>query len=69
MVIHAVVDRLEVVEVEHHEGEAPPLAEAGQTATEQPAVGQAGEVVVVGLGGDLLLRQLGLERSLKMAMY
>lgn len=61
MVIHAVVDRLEVVEIQHHEREAlPPLAEAGEAATEQPAVRQSGEVVVVGLGGDLLLRQLGL---------
>ncbi len=61
MVIHAVIDRLEVVEVEYHQREAlAPLAEAAEAAAEQPAVGQPGEIVVVGLGGDLLLRQLGL---------
>lgn len=61
MVVHAVVDRLEVVEVEHHEREAlAPLAEAGEAAAKQPAVGQAGKVVVVGLGRDLLLGHLGL---------
>ncbi|MNG98728.1 hypothetical protein D3C79_578780 [compost metagenome] len=61
VVIHAVVDRLEVVEIQHHEREAlAPLAEATEAAAKQPAVRQAGEVVVVRLGRDLLLRQLGL---------
>src|SRR5690606_27407608 len=61
VVILTVVERLEVVVFQYHEREAlAPLAETGEAATKQPAFGQASEVVVVGLGGNLLFRQLGL---------
>jgi hypothetical protein len=56
-VAERVVDDLEVVEVDEEHGDAPgaPAEIAGQALEEQLAVGQAGERVVVGLPGELLL--------------
>src|SRR5437899_2269019 len=63
MVAVGVVDLLEAVEVEHEEGERGVLAAAafergGESVFKGSAVGQAGELVVVGepaVAGDLLL--------------
>ena len=64
-VAEAVVDGLEVVEVEEHDGEAAALApRAGRgvadALAEQRAVGQAGDGIVEGLVRELLLERLAL---------
>ena len=64
-VAEAVVDRLEVVEVdEHHADRCPLAAGAGQRVLdavgEQRAVGEAGERVVERLVGELVLERLAL---------
>ena len=55
-VAERVVDDLEVVEVDEQHGDAPAGAQrAAEALHEQLAIGQAGERVVVGLPGELLL--------------
>ena len=59
LVAEGVVDPLEVVEIEHHEGHVPamatePLELAVENLLERPIVEQPGERVVVGKGPDFL---------------
>ncbi len=64
-VAEAVVDLLEVVEIEHHHGDPAALAarlahRLAQAVEQQRAVGQAGQRVVMGEMADLLLDALAL---------